>query len=200
MSWHGILVRFWKIDTDTSGASPREEKQYYDHLCSTDNKQNKGAVVSLLEAAMIAIKRDLPVVSELVVQSDNASNYQNTCMILLLPVIGAAHGFWIKRYIHTETQDGKSVLDAHFAQAGRQIGRWIQQGNNCLTPTQLIVAMTSNGGLPNTLAELVEYNRPAITSLLEYIALMEKRSTRSSNVRTMYFTPNPLSYNQILLC
>ena len=37
--------------------------------------------------------------------------------MMMLPVLSMAYGIEITRFIHTETQDGKSVLDAHFARA-----------------------------------------------------------------------------------
>lgn len=38
-------------------------------------------------------------------------------LITMLPLLSQAHGIEIVRFIHTETQDGKSVLDAHFARS-----------------------------------------------------------------------------------
>ena len=44
--------------------------------------------------------------------SDNAGCYQNSMLLLLVPYLSYAHGIRVSRIIHTETQDGKSVLDA----------------------------------------------------------------------------------------
>lgn len=42
MSWHGAMVRFWAADED--GAAPSEQKIYFNHISSSDNKQDKEAV------------------------------------------------------------------------------------------------------------------------------------------------------------
>ena len=45
------------------------------------------------------------------------------------------------RFIHTETQDGKSVLDAHFAHSMQVVLSWCKEKHNCITPTQLVAAV-----------------------------------------------------------
>lgn len=78
-----------------------------------------------------------------------------------------------KRFIHTETQDGKSLVDAHFAVAMMHVQtysvcRYLDEGNDAATPGQCpgVAASSStrerhkrNGGLANTVAELIKINR-----------------------------------------
>ena len=45
-----------------------------------------------------------------------------------VPYLAYAHGIRISRILHTETQDGKSVLDAHFARATQLIMGWVRAG------------------------------------------------------------------------
>lgn len=104
---------------------------------------------------LIDIQRDLPHVTQICLQSDNASSYQNAFVAVILPILSSAHGIKITRFVHTETQDGKSLLDAHFARAARKVRVWVQQGLDCVTPSQLVSALIADGGMPNTMAELV---------------------------------------------
>jgi hypothetical protein len=180
MSWHGVLVRYWEYVMVLNGTAYKkmESRLYYDHISSGDNKQDKVAVLSMIEAAIMAIKRDLPHIRRITVQSDNASSYQNASVIIFLPLIGVAHGITVERFLHTETQDGKSMLDAHFGQATRKIWRYVQQGHNCVTPSQLVFALSSDGGLPNCLSELIEYDRAGVEVLLKQSANLEKMFTK----------------------
>ena len=53
-------------------------------------------------------------------------------MLILIPKIGLAHGILIIWVRKTETQDGKSVLDGHFAIATKTIVDWVKEGTNLL--------------------------------------------------------------------
>jgi hypothetical protein len=65
-------------ENDESGSPPHESVVHYDHVSDGDNRQDKGAVVSMLEAHMISsIRRDHPSLTRVTIQSDNASSYQN---------------------------------------------------------------------------------------------------------------------------
>lgn len=82
-------------------------------------------------------------------------------------------------FIHTETQDGKSVLDAHFAQAMKRVKSWVRQGHNCVTPTQLVVGLTSGGGTPNTFTDLIEYDREKLGESLDQLKGVISRVSKS---------------------
>ena len=102
----------------TQWKTPFLNKLYLDHIVDNENKQDKLAVISILEAVILAIKKHLPNIDQIILQSDNAGCYQKTMY---------AHGIEISRLIHTETQDGKSVLDAHFARSMQRIISWCKE-------------------------------------------------------------------------
>ena len=104
----------------TQWKTPFLNKLYLDHIVDNENKQDKLAVISILEAVILAIKKHLPNIDQIILQSDNAGCYQKTMY---------AHGIEISRLIHTETQDGKSVLDAHFARSMQHIISLCKEGN-----------------------------------------------------------------------
>ncbi|OWZ10023.1 hypothetical protein PHMEG_00017191 [Phytophthora megakarya] len=97
-----------------------ETKLYFDQICNGDNKHDKEAVVALVEALLLSLQREVPHIKRLTFQSDNASSYQNSYIGLMLPIVGAAHGFTVQRYMHSDTQDGKSMLDPHLSTASRK--------------------------------------------------------------------------------
>lgn len=78
--------------------------------------------------SFLALKDKLPQLTNVMLVSDNAGCYQNSMLLLLVPYLSYAHGIRVSRIIHTETQDGKSVLDAHFARATQAIMDWVRAG------------------------------------------------------------------------
>ncbi len=130
MSWHGSMVQYYTMENFEETSAPFLNKLYLDHIVDNENKQDKLAVISILEAVILAIRKHLPNIDQIILQSDNAGCYQNTMLMLLIPYLSYAHGIEISRIIHTETQDGKSVLDAHFARSmQRIIISWCKEGN-----------------------------------------------------------------------
>lgn len=115
MSWHGALVQYFVYDE--SDTSVTEERLYYDHISTGDTKQDRESTISMIEAVLLRLSKDLRDVKKIVFISDNATCYQNTLIPLLLPFLSFVYKVEITRYLHTETQDGKSTLDAHFARA-----------------------------------------------------------------------------------
>ena len=94
---------------------------YYEHIVHGDSKQDFMAVASLLEAGFMRLKNDLPVLEEVVLVCDNAGSYQNSMLPIMTPFIARDNGLSILRFIHSETQDGKSLVDAHFAIAMKHV-------------------------------------------------------------------------------
>ena len=82
-------------------------------------------------------------------QSDNAKCYSSKELVFCIAALSFQHSVKLVRMIHTETQDGKSPLDGHFARAHRWILNWVAEGNNALTASHIVTALKSNGGLPN---------------------------------------------------
>lgn len=203
MSWHGALIQFYTMnppdDDNNQSEEPVLSKFYLDQICGNDSKQDKFAVVSLLESILIAIKRQHPHIKKIILQSDNAGCYQNVSHFYMIPYLSYVHGIEIVRFIHSETQDGKSVLDAHFARSMQAIYAWCKEGNNCLTPTQAVEALKSYGGLFNSTVELINHDRTRLMELERHFNVLEKelrkRISRTNDVFFSYgksVTSNPV--------
>jgi hypothetical protein len=76
------------------------------------------------------IRQDLQHVKEIVLVSDNAGCYQNQVLAALLPFLAAAVGLQIIFLLHSEVQDGKSIVDAHFALAMLHVNRFVKAGHD----------------------------------------------------------------------
>lgn len=156
ISLHGCMVQYFTFNSDGGGnaanhdyPSVNDQRLYFDHISEGDNKQDRESVMSVLEAIFLWLKKDLPHIKKVILLSDNAACYQNMLPPLVLPLLGFACGIQVTRFMHTETQDGKSPLDAHFARSMQVLVGWVKENNNYITPTQVVVGLKSHGGLPN---------------------------------------------------
>jgi len=104
------------------------------------------------------------------------------------------------RFIHTETQDGKSALDAHFARSSQFILNWCKEKNNCVTPTQAVIALSSHGGLPNTIVHLVTIDRSHLHRLENLLQIvndkLKKVVKRCNDVQYIYSESDCFEYNK----
>ena len=121
------------------------------------------------------LRKVLPHIKRIILQSDNAKCYMSSDLLLAIPILSMVHGIYIVRYIHTETQDGKSLLDAHFATATRWVKEYLKLGNNAATSSQLVGALSSNGGLPNSTVSLIRHNRERLKVLITSLSLLSHR-------------------------
>lgn len=162
ISWHGIVVFHLDKCYDESGKYTGPEHLsmlFYDHFIQGDTQQDVTAVASILEAGIMRLKKDLPNVTEIILLSDNAACYQNLTLPVTLPFVAKANEVSLLKFIHTETQDGKLLVDAHFAIAMSHVSKIVGEGNDFTTPSTLVKALRSGGGLKNTAAELIRIDR-----------------------------------------
>lgn len=170
MSWNSAVVRFWAMEASEDG-KPVEMNVYFDHI--TEQIHDKAAVVALIEAIIVSVKRDLPHMTSIAVQCDNASYLQSSLLAMVLPVLGAANGLQVSRLIYTESSNGKSLLDAHFARAMKKAKSWVQLGNDCTNPQHLVKALAADHGLPNSVTQLVEVDFHSAEEVVRQAAPIE---------------------------
>lgn len=73
------------------------------------------------------------------------------------------NGLTVNCFFHLETQDGKSLLDAHFAHAAALIVRYLKrirdnQLNKVTSPFELVYALSDLGGLKYCGVQLVSFD------------------------------------------
>lgn len=162
ISWHGAMVSYFEWDVQSS--VPKERVLYMDHVVESESKQDWLSVVALVEAVMSEIAR-LTAVRRVVLLSDNASYYKSPALLLFFPTISRDTGVFISRYIHTEVQDGKSLLDAHFGRCTGQITQFLNKGNDVSTAAEIVCALLDRGGLPNTATCMIQHDRNRLDEL-----------------------------------
>jgi len=126
------------------------------------------------------------------VQSDNAAYYHNKYLQLALPYIGMAANVNVARYIHTETCDGKCLIDAHFAMAMRFVDEYIGEENNAAGPHEVFKALAHRRGIPNSFVQLVSIDRErALARELAYKGVLDK-------LKTMVKRQNEIKYDMVM--
>lgn len=117
------------------------------------------SVVSMIEAILEIIYCTNPNIPSIILQSDNTKCYNNNELIFMLALLNTRTKVKIKWFIHTETQDGKGLIDAHFAHATVHIKHFIctfRRNPICAiaTPRGLAAAVLWNGGIQNLLVQM----------------------------------------------
>lgn len=161
MSWHGSVV-FYRAK-DTQGrlrANGELSTLFFDHILSNDMKQDRVALCSILDAILARLRIELPYVKNFGLLSDNARCYQNDLVTVSAPFIGKHHTLTIKSFIHSETQRGKSLVDAHFALAMMHITRYCNETrNDVTTPGDVVEGIHSFDGGANYTGDMLHLKR-----------------------------------------
>ena len=88
----------------------------------------------------------------------------------MLRDLAAAAGLTCVRILHTEAQDGKSIVDGHFQKTGWQIKKYVRETRGkVLTPRQVCDAMAYKGGIPGTSVSLLHLDREHLDGLYERV-------------------------------
>ena len=203
ISWHGFCLIFYLSCTSfTDGDNTKDVEEavrytvYLNQLLSDSNKQDSLSVFSLLDAAMSQIHEELPFITELILQTDNAKSYSNNfllCAISLLNVVHEHNSLSIIEFIHTETQDGKTILDAFFARCMKFVKNYISihdtnKVKKIGTALELGKALSHGGGMNNTMVQVLTTNKE-VTSKIEkkFEDVIKGFSKYFSRVNHVYF-------------
>ena len=142
--------------------------------------------MSYFEAICIKIREHFPHIDAVYVQTDNARCYKAPELISAHYAIAHCHSLNIICYIHTGIQDGKGPIDGHFATAMKHVSRFCNMGNDVVTPIDIVHALRANGGLNNSVADLISINRSKVQKFVEdnkdVVALL-KNTKNHSEVR-----------------
>jgi len=213
IGWHGCALIYYlyqqkQDDNNNSMVYDNENNEpvmiakkyivYVDQILEESNRQDGLVVISLIEAAVVAIHDQLPFISSLIIQSDNANQYQNPYLILGLHLVNMKmyRKIFISEYIHSETQDGKTILDAHFATTNRHLITfmkiWRQNRVTKIQTTKgLAFALSFNAGVRNTMVQLIDPNREVLGQLERELAPIVKK------MKLYYTRANHIYYQKL---
>jgi hypothetical protein len=118
----------------------------YVHVFNQCN-QNWFAVASIVEDVLKQIKTSDPAVNEAFIRSDNAGCYHCAPLILTIPGIFKRVGIKICRYDFSEPQSGKDICDRRTASMKSHMRRYLNEGNDIHTASDMKKALESYGGV-----------------------------------------------------
>ena len=196
-SWHGVYVYYhvW----DSLQKAPAKYVAKVDQILEGTNEQSGATVMGCIEAMLVYLKQEFPEACIRYLQSDNANYYHTKELLLFIPQLNAVScafvinaytdmqltpdlpspfeqrmrnigGPMIYNFVHTETQDGKSLLDAHFAHATALIKRYLRRirqnkQNQVTSPGELVDALSHTGGLQNCGVQMVGFDGEVFAKL-----------------------------------
>lgn len=157
--------------TEQQLEEPVRKSFYIDQIVEGENKQNAAAILSALEAALVAIHLSISRSLDggelqVTLLSDNAGCYQSKDLIFLIQALNVrlAGYIFVCRLLHTETQDGKSFLDAHFGRATVHLKRFMKSARRnrirrILTLEGLAAALAWDGGINNSIVQRIAFDK-----------------------------------------
>jgi hypothetical protein len=160
-SWHEAVAKFYKYKaTMVDGRLVERALPTFvalDQLLEHSNKQDGLAVLSDLEALMVKVSEELPLLKHAIIKSDNAGAYHKKVLLFAIPILNAgSKGINIIRLFHSETQDGKDACDSHGAIGHRHVLQYLTtrefdtEYRQVCTTRALATALAWNGGLQNS--------------------------------------------------
>lgn len=133
---------------------------FVDHVCENDKKQDRIFTISIFEAVLYRIRKEIPEATEIVFCTDNARNYNNNVLPVYLPWVCEQYGFHLHSILHPDACCGKSCVDCHFAVSFRLLKRYILETKfDVLTPEDIVDALRYEGGIRNTFVDYIRVNR-----------------------------------------
>ena len=192
IGWHGFAIIFYLLDGE---GEPYRNIVYLDQILTDTNQQDAGMVVALLEIAITTIITELSFIKQAIITSDNASCYQNHFVTFMIAIYNQKfYGqFFIESFIYSETQDGKSLLDAHFATSNRYLFVFMKtwrtnRVTRINTASGLSFALLFNLALKNSMIQLIDINRANLDNVkLIFNKLIKKCSDYYSRANCIKF-------------
>ena len=126
--------------------------------------QNWFAVASIIEHTLTTLKVANPNIQEAFLRSDNAGCYHCAYLILSLPSIGERAGIKIARYDFSDPQAGKDVCDRRIAAVKGHMRRYINEGHDIKSASDMKAAIDSYGGVKGCQAAVVKIQESSQTT------------------------------------
>ena len=110
----------------------------------------------MIEHTLATLKALKPNLSQVYFRSDNAGCYHCAYLLLSLPTIAERTGFKIARYDFSEPQAGKGICDRRIAALKSHMRRFINEGNDVKTASDMRAAMSHTGESKAVMPQCVE--------------------------------------------
>ena len=127
--------------------------------------QNWFAVASIIENTLATLKALKPDLNQVYLRSDNARCYHCGYLLLSLPGVADRTGVKIARYDFSEPQAGKDICDRRIATLKSHMRRFLNEGNDVKTASDMKAAIESYGGIKGCYAAVCRAQPSAQTMI-----------------------------------
>lgn len=117
----------------------------------------------MIEHTLATLKALKPNLSQVYLRSDNAGCYHCAYLLLSLPGIGDRTGVKIARYDFSEPQAGKDICDRRTAVLKSHMRRFLNEGNDLKSASDMKAAIESHGGVKGCYAAVCRVQPSAQT-------------------------------------
>eukprot|EP00733_Pompholyxophrys_punicea_P000764 Pompholyxophrys_punicea_v1_NODE_271_length_2436_cov_24.816464.p1 type:complete len:709 gc:universal NODE_271_length_2436_cov_24.816464:251-2377(+) len=139
LSLHGTAVIFNSVEENRNMGD--QQVIFFDDAWD-DGKQDAFAVLCIFEAVLIRLRSLQPHLTVIkALQTDCAGCYISQDVVTRVHEYAKSIGFSLVNFVHTESQNGKTGLDGHFAYIMHQIRLWVQEGHDVLVAKDLYLAL-----------------------------------------------------------
>jgi regulator of extracellular matrix RemA (YlzA/DUF370 family) len=185
ISWHGVFAYFYRYTSDESTGEEYVERVVVkaDQIMNGKSNQDGKAVLSMVEAFLYTAEETFPFLESAVICSNNAGCYHKKEFVFGCAVLNLVNSrsIRINRLIHSETQDGKCLIDAHFARGTRQVVMYIKttssaENKQVHSPKELAEALNCNGGIQNSYVHYIGFDRARLS---QFATVIDKASDQA---------------------
>lgn len=142
-----------------SGSSGELSLFFVDTVFESCGAQDTMTTANIIDCLCIRLTREIGSLKEVVLVSDNAPNYVNLTMTLIIYYIFKFHSLRLLEVLHPDAQESKNMVDAHFGIGSRQIGTYIRENDLAvLCPDDIAEALIYNGGVKSTSVDFLKVN------------------------------------------
>jgi hypothetical protein len=124
MTVHGCMVIFSILVDDKLTKVVR----YIDVIVDNDNTQDCAMTVSILDVLLKELKHLKPDAKMVVAQSDNGAHYSGSTLVRWVHETNKSSDLPIRNWVFSESQRGKTSLDAHNSYISFLIEQHVNQG------------------------------------------------------------------------
>ena len=101
----------------------------------------------MIEHVLAQLKKSRPSLNEAFLRSGNAGCYHCGPLMLAIPGISKRVGVTIRRYDFSDPQSGKDICDRRIATMKSHMRRYLNEGNDIKTASDMKMALDSFGGV-----------------------------------------------------
>lgn len=152
----------WHITVVTRKVDAKFQHQILVHIIEQSN-QGSDAVAQLMKHTLTQLKKECPELKTAYLRQDNAGCYHSAEMLVSCRPLKES-GIIAKRVDFSDPQGGKGPCDRYAAAIKAHVRRYINEGHDVLTGTQLKEAILSHSGVRGVRVCVVQPSAQAFTT------------------------------------